>query len=154
MPSAGWVRWSRAGFSLAELSVVIAVIGTLFALSIPSFLTYYQSAQVRGAASDMASYLNQGRQLAIQRNQNVCVSIAAAAVQYHLGTCGAAAVLMAGTDGAGNIPVPDGIGLATTANPIFTNLGAASTAGTLTVTHGTKSLSVVVSASGRVTIGP
>ena len=41
-----------------------------------------------------------------------------------------------------------------TASPVFTYLGAASTPGTLTVTNPTdgRTLSVVVAASGRVTI--
>ena len=38
----------RAGFSLAELSVILAVIGVLFSLSLPAFLNYYQTAQIRG----------------------------------------------------------------------------------------------------------
>jgi Tfp pilus assembly protein FimT len=58
----------QAGFSLAELTVLLAVIGALFSLSLPVFVTYYQSARVRGAAADVAAYVNQGRQLAIQLN--------------------------------------------------------------------------------------
>lgn len=146
-------RGSR-GFSLAEMSVILAVIGCLFALSLPSFVTYYRTSQVRGAASDMAAYLNQGRQLAIQRNQSVCVNITGAAVQYLLGGCGGAAWLGSGTDAAGNIAAPSEVTLTTTANPVFNNLGAANPGATLTVTQGTYTLSVTVSASGRVSVGP
>ena len=50
-------------------------------------------------------------------------------------------------------PAPGGIALTTTADPVFTNLGAAAPAATVTVTHGSTSLSVIVSASGRVIVG-
>ena len=146
----------RAGFSLAELSVILAVIGVLFSLSLPAFLNYYQTAQIRGAAADVASYVNQGRQLAIQMNCSVAVQITATGISYtRQANCQNPGVWTGpGTDAAGNIPAPDGITLATSATPIFTNLGAAAPAATLTVTHGSSSLSVLVSASGRVTVGP
>src|SRR5713226_10661972 len=94
----------QGGFSLPELLVVLAVVGILAAMSTPLFLNYYRTAQVRGAASDIAAYLNQGRQLALQRNGNVCVHVTASAMHYHLGGCGGAAWVGPGTDGAGSIP--------------------------------------------------
>jgi hypothetical protein len=51
-------------------------------------------------------------------------------------------------------PPTTGVTLTTTANPIFTNLGAAAPAATITVTQGSRSLTVTVAASGRVTVGP
>jgi prepilin-type N-terminal cleavage/methylation domain-containing protein len=147
---------SRAGFSLAELSVVLAVIGALFSLALPSVLNYYQTAAVRGAASDVAAYMNQARQLAIQLNCSVSVQINPTTITYtRQANCQTPGIWTGpGTDAGGNIPAPDGITLATTATPIFTNLGAAAPAATLTVTHGTSNLSVLVSASGRVTVAP
>ena len=147
---------SQAGFSLAELTVLVAVIGALFSLSLPAFISYYQSAQVRGAAADVAAYVNRGRQLAIQLNCSVSVVTNPSAIQYiQGGNCPTPGVWRgSGTDAGGNIPVPDGIALAASATPVFNNLGAAAPAATLTVTHGSSSLSVLVSASGRVTVGP
>ena len=145
----------RSGFSLAELMVILAVIGSLFSLSLPSFLRYYNSAQVRAAAAEVAAYLNQGRQMAIQRNGNTCVHIMPTTLHYHLGTCAAGAVWLGpGTDAAGEIRVPAGITMATTANPVFNNLGATAPAATITVAQGSSSLHVTVSASGRVTVAP
>ena len=144
----------QGGFSLAELTVVIAVIGTLSVLSLPFFLSYYQSAQVRAAASDVAAQLNLGRQMAIQRNQSICVTIGTSAPQYRQGTCGGTILTGATTDASGNAAAHDGVTLTTTANPIFTNLGAAAPAATITVTQGSRSLTVTVAASGRVTVGP
>jgi Tfp pilus assembly protein FimT len=147
---------SQGGFSLAELTVLLAVIGALFSLSLPMLITYYQSAQVRGAAADVAAYVNQGRQLAIQLNCSVAVQIAATTITYtRQASCQIPGVWTgAGTNSAGNIPAPDGITLAASATPVFNNLGAAAPAATITVTNGTSSLSVLVSASGRVTVGP
>jgi Tfp pilus assembly protein FimT len=139
---------------LAELSVLLAVIGTLCALSLPAFLSYYQSASIRAAASDVASQLNLGRQMAIQRNQSVCVSIGSTAPQYYLGSCAGTLLLGVTTNSAGNAAAHDGVTLTTTANPVFNNLGAATPAATITVTQGSRTLSVIVSASGRVTVGP
>src|SRR5712692_3892255 len=144
----------QRGFSLPELIVFLAVVGILAAMSTPLFLSYYRTAQVRGAASDIAAYLNQGRQLALQRNGNVCVHVTASAMHYHLGGCGGAAWVGPGTDALGNIPAPDYITLSTTADPVFNYLGAATTAATYTVSRGAYSLTVTVSASGRVVIGP
>jgi Tfp pilus assembly protein FimT len=138
------------------LTVLLAVIGALFSLSLPAFISYYQSAQVRGAAADVAAYVNQGRQLAIQLNCSVSVVISSTALRYiQGGNCPSPGVWRGpGTDDGGNIPAPEGITLATSATPVFNNLGAAAPAATLTVTHGSSSLSVLVSASGRVAVGP
>lgn len=152
----GGAAQSHAGFSLAELTVLLAVIGALFSLSLPAFITYYQSAQVRAAAADVAAYMNQGRQLAIQLNCSVAVQIAATTITYtRQASCPVPGVWTGpGTNAAGNIPAPDGITLAASATPVFNNLGAAAPAATITVSNGTSSLSVLVSASGRVTAGP
>jgi len=144
----------QGGFSLAELIVLLAVVGILSVMSTPFFLNYYRTAQVRGAASDIAAYLNQGRQLAIQRNTGVCVNITATTIRYNLGGCAGAAWIGPGTDAAGNINTPESITLTTTATPVFNYLGAAAPAATYTVTRGAYSLTVSVSASGRVLVGP
>jgi Tfp pilus assembly protein FimT len=149
----GGRRGSR-GFSLAELSVLLAVLGTLCALSLPAFLSYYQSASIRAAASDVASQLNLGRQMAIQRNQSICVSIGSTAPQYYLGSCAGTLLLGVTTDSYGSATAHNGVTLTTTGNPVFSNLGAATPAATITVTQGSRTLSVIVSASGRVTVGP
>jgi len=149
----GGRRGSR-GFSLAELSVLLTVIGTLCALSLPAFLSYSQTASIRAAASDVASQLNLGRQMAIQRNQSICVSIGSTAPQYYLGSCAGTLLLGVTTDSYGSATAHNGVTLTTTGNPVFSNLGAATPAATITVTQGSRTLSVIVSASGRVTVGP
>jgi len=142
------------GFSLAELCVLLAVIGSLCVLALPEFLSYYRTAQLRAAVYDVASQLNLGRQMAIQRNQSVCVSIGTAAPQYYLGSCSGSRLTGVTSDADGNASSHPGITLTSSANPIFSNLGAAAPAATITVSQGTQTLTVTVSASGRVGIGP
>jgi prepilin-type N-terminal cleavage/methylation domain-containing protein len=147
---------SQGGYSIAELMVVVAVIGILAASSAPFFVSYYQGAKVKAAAEDLVGYMNQARQLAIRTNNNVCVQITATSLQFRQGGCGGAIWIGAGTDGLGNIKAPQGVTLATTANPVFSYLGAATPAATYTVTNTDtgRSLHVILSASGRLTIGP
>ena len=122
---------SQAGFSLAELSVILGVIGVLFALSLPTFISYYQTARVRGAAAEIATLVNQGRQLGHSaESKHLCAHQAGSGAlpsQQHLhgARTGSARVPTAN----GDIPAPDGIDLTTTADPVFTYLGAAAPAG-------------------------
>jgi Tfp pilus assembly protein FimT len=136
--------------------LVVGIIGIITALGTPTFLRYYQGAQLRVAAEEVAAFLNQGRQLAITQNGSICVHISPTAMHYHQGTCAGATWLGAGTDAAGNIPVPAGITLTTTADPIFNYLGGTTAGATYTINHtqSTTLLHVVVALSGRVSITP
>jgi Tfp pilus assembly protein FimT len=147
-------RHDQRGFSLAELSVLLTVIGSLCVFVLPAFLSYYQTAQVRAAAYDVASQLNLGRQMAIQRNQSVCVSIGTSAPQYYLGSCSGSLLTSVTTDAYGNASSHPGVTLTSSGNPVFSNLGAAAPATAVTVSQGSQTLTVTVSASGRVSVGP
>ncbi len=155
---------------MAELALVLAIVGILAALAMPLFLTYYQASRLRVAAEEVAAFLNQGRQLGIKENvanPGVCVHITSTALQYRLGSCTATVLcpptpappciwLGPGTDANGNIPLPQGITLTTKggADPIFNYLGAATPAATITVTNSQDGQAVLVkvAASGRVSI--
>ncbi|MBI2526260.1 MAG: GspH/FimT family pseudopilin [Candidatus Rokubacteria bacterium] len=147
---------AQAGFSLAELLVVIAVIGILAALTAPFFISYYQSAALKAAAEELVTFLNQGRQIAIKENQTVCVHTTSGAIHLHVNGCSGSTWVGPGTDASGNWKVPQGFTLASTAEPQFSYLGAAAPAATYTVTNSAngRTLSVTVSASGRVNVGP
>lgn len=149
-------RRRQGGFSILEISVVLAIIGILAVLATPLFITYYQGARIKVAAEEVAAFLNHGRQLGIKENGGVCVHITATAMHYHLDTCAGTTWTGPGSDAAGNVKIPDGVTLTTTADPIFSYLGAASPAATYTVTNTQtgSTLRVFVSTSGRVTIGP
>jgi Tfp pilus assembly protein FimT len=157
------VRWHRAGWaqggsSIGELALVVAIVGILSVLATPLFLTYYQASVLRVGASEIATFLNQGRQLAIRQNGNVCVHITPTAMHYHQGSCAGAVWRGAGTDAVGNLKAPSGVTLTTTADPIFNSLGVPTqaTAATYTVTNtqNATTLRVFVAASGRISIGP
>ena len=147
---------AQAGFSLAELLVVIAVIGILAGMTVPFFISYYQSAALKAAAEELVTFLNQGRQIAIKENQSVCVQTTSGAIQMRVGGCSGTLWVGPGTDASGNWKVPQGFTLGSTATAVFSYLGAASPAATYTVTNSAngKTLSVTLSASGRVTVGP
>ena len=137
--------------------MVLGILGTLTALATPRFMTFYQASSLRVGAEEVAAFINQGRQLGIRQNGSVCVHITSTAVQYRLGSsCGGAAWVGPGTDSSGNVKVPQGLTLTTTADPIFSYLGAAAPAATITVTNAKTGqvLRVAVAASGRVSIGP
>jgi Tfp pilus assembly protein FimT len=140
-----------------ELALVIAIVGILAALAMPSFLTYYRASTLRVASEEVAAFVNQGRQLGIRQNVGVCVHIGSTALQYFLGSsCSGTAWTGPGTDSDGNMKIPQGITLATNADPIFSYLGAANPGATITVTNSQdgQAVHVTVAVSGRVSIGP
>jgi prepilin-type N-terminal cleavage/methylation domain-containing protein len=147
---------ARYGFSLAELIAVLAVAALLTGLAMPQALSYLRSAKLRGAAEQIATALRLARQLAITRNQSVCVQTTAAALRYRIAGCAGLTWTGPGTDASGNIPAPAGVSLSATASPVFSHLGSASPAATYTVAdpQSARQLHVTVAASGRVSVGP
>jgi Tfp pilus assembly protein FimT len=147
---------SEGGFSLAELVVLMAVIGILTAFSVPMMLTYWRTATLTAGAREVAAALNSARELAIRENMKVCVTTDGTRLQYHLGTCGAASWKGLVTDGDGNIRLDNRVTVSATANVIFDYLGAAFQAGSYTVLSpsGAGTMSVTVVQNGRVSIGP
>ncbi len=147
------------GYSLAELVLIAAIIAIIAAVGYPSFARYLEAASLRAGAQELATIVNGARQLAIQRNTNVCVTLNGTTAQYLTGTtstCGGGTTFVgAGTQSDGSIPLQNAITItASTASVVFSNLGAATQAGTYTVHNATsgENLSVVVSASGRVRV--
>jgi prepilin-type N-terminal cleavage/methylation domain-containing protein len=147
-------RLNEQGFGMAELIVVVAVIGLLAALAMPSFLTYWQSSGLSAGAAEMASVLNRGRALAVAQNTNVCVQVSGTSVRYRTVSCAGTIWTGSGTDGAGLISLSSGMQISGGASAIFTNAGGANPGATYTVTdpRTARTRSVVVSATGRVTV--
>src|SRR4029077_2881007 len=111
---------AERGFTLAELVILIAVIGILSVMAVPSFLRYYQAATLKSGAQQFVTMINQARELAIKENGNVCVKLSSPTqMTYALNTCTGTAWVGAGTDAAGNINLPTSITATTSANPIF-----------------------------------
>jgi len=148
----------RHGFTMAELLVVIAIIAVTIGVSIPTLWTYYRSAKLRGGAEQTVSLLNGARQLAIRLNTTVCVTVDTTGMQYHVGTCSAAAYTGAGTDSSGYMTLDSGLSLSGTNNLCFSYLGAGATTpapcasnGTLTITRAQGgTINVTMATTGRV----
>jgi type II secretory pathway pseudopilin PulG len=142
----------QAGFQLVELVIIMGVIGLLAAISVPFLGSYLQASKLRGNAETVAAWLNQGRQLAIRNNQNVCADIDGAGMHYHLLNCAGTVWIGTGTNSSGYVPFPGGVTMSVTGPAIFNYLGAASPAATYTITHAGRTITVSVAATGRITI--
>ncbi len=98
----------RGGFSTPELAVVIGVVGMLFSMTVPHFVSFYGSAAITAGSQQVVAQLNQARGLAIKQNDNVCVQLASTTqMVFRLGSCAGAVWIGAGTDGVGNINLPE-----------------------------------------------
>lgn len=153
-------RSSQSGYSFVELFITVGMIVVTTTWAMPSFLNYYRSARVRAGAQAVSSYLNQARQLAIRNNSAVCViRSSSTTMQFRTATgttCNATVIAPAGlANSSSNIRLPDNVTLGNT-TVIFGTLGNANLGGSYTVTDAVSSrtLTVTVAGSGRVTIGP
>jgi Tfp pilus assembly protein FimT len=146
---------------MIELTVVVAVLGIIAALSIPTLWTYLRTATLRAGAEEAVTVLNGARHLAIRMNTTVCVSNDGARAQYRVGGCGAAAWTGVGTDATGHIRLANRLQLSGTNHLCFNYLGAGTTTpapcaanGTLTITSpaAAATLNVVMATTGRLRI--
>jgi prepilin-type N-terminal cleavage/methylation domain-containing protein len=150
------VRRHEAGFSLTELIVVIAMIGVVAVLAGPQFMSYWRTSATSAAATELAAAVNRARQLAIAGNQPFCAEVNTARVRYRQNsnpTCSAGAIWTGtGTDSNGLVTISNN--MTVSGGPVvFSQLGAATLAGTFTVTNPNGgSRNVVVAASGRVSV--
>jgi type IV fimbrial biogenesis protein FimT len=146
----------RAGFSAAELIVVIAVVGVLFTMTIPFFLSYYRAAAVKSATQQVVALLNQARGLAITQNSTlgVCVHLPSTTqMQFVQDGCGGTVWIGPGADAAGNINLPQGFTMGPATDVVFDYLGAALPAVTYSVTNASNGapLTISIAISGRIT---
>jgi len=145
------------GFALPEVLVVVTIVGVLATLVAPTLVRYARTAALQAAARELATSINLGRQLAISRNTTVCVEVASPTnIRLRTGGCGGAAWTGPGTDGTGAIKIADSgaLRLSAAAPVVFTSHGAATPAGSYTLTHAADNATrtVVVAATGRVSV--
>jgi Tfp pilus assembly protein FimT len=145
---------AEAGFSVAELVVVIAVIGILSVMTIPYFISYYQAAAARADVQTVITMFNQARELAVKQNDSVCVTFTSSSqMVLRLTSCGGAVWIGPGTDAAGIINLPQGFTIGPLNTVTFNYLGAAGGASTYTMTNSTTSATSTISIAltGRIT---
>jgi len=152
--AAGGCPFRETGYGITELVVVIAVIGLLSVMSVPFFLSYYRAAAARADVQEVITLFNQARELAIRQNDIVCVTMPTSTqMVFRLSSCAGTAWIGAGTDGAGNINLPQGFTIGPLNNVSFNYLGAAGAATTYTMTNSTTSYpagTISIALTGRV----
>lgn len=144
----------QRGLTLAELLVVITVIGVVATLAIPQFMTFLEAMETRGAAQELATLLQQARELAIAQNTSYTVRIDVNGNRLCFGDNSNCTWIGPRTDSQGFMRLSSQARLvAKNADPVFKPLGNAG-GGSITVQNaqGTSALKVVVSPSGRVRI--
>ena len=145
----------QQGFTLIEMIVTLVVLGLLVGMAVPAYLSYRQAAILKSGAQQLVTMINVARELALRINDSVCVKLpSATTMSYTLGGCSGTVWVGTGTDAAGNMALPEGVTVTSTANPVFNYVGAAlpATTYTLTNTQTSATLTVSVSLSGRATI--
>jgi len=73
-PSEAPTRRRQAGFSLAEMLAVVAIIALVLLAVIPAFGNFSRSWRLRSAADEMLSTIRHVRQLSITTHQNVTIT--------------------------------------------------------------------------------
>jgi len=154
--SGRFVARTEQGYTLAELLVVLAVIGIMAFIAVPFLLTYTSGATIDYGARELRSGLNRAKLMAVTTRQPVCVQPTADGYQFFQNTtCTGTPWSGTGTDANGVFRLANNMTatLAAGANPVFNQFGVAVQTGTLRVTGPTGgSMTVSVEASGRVRI--
>lgn len=149
---------NNRGYSIAELVVVMAVLGILASMALPQLLSYFSVATSNAGRDEMRAALGRAKQLAITSRQNICVAVTVGfppTYQFRQGNCGGPAWFGPGSNAAGDFTLASVVTLANGgANPIFTPLGTSVQAGTLSVTprSGGSTQTVTVTTAGRITV--
>ena len=135
---------NRAGFTLIEMMATLGVAAILMAIAIPQFLSVLPGLRLNDAARQVATDLQLARMRAISQNNSNTVTFNTSTGVYSSSL---------GSESYDIDQLYPGIALsAVTANPVFTSRGTASTPATITLSNGSTTKAVQVTAVGRVRI--
>ncbi|MEO5955448.1 MAG: GspH/FimT family pseudopilin [Nitrospiraceae bacterium] len=139
------------GFTMIEMMIVTAIIGTLSAIAIPSYTEWKARHDLREAVSDIASDLNLARVVAINRNRQATVTIqlSGSGVVQVSGSTPGVTIFPSQTMNGNVTGLPGG-----TTNVVFSSMGLSTTSANQSVqVANSKGLvySVSVMPSGKVT---
>jgi type IV fimbrial biogenesis protein FimT len=144
------------GFSLLELMVVIAILSIMTVITIPGWLSWRDSAKVKGAANSLKADFERAKLRAVRENGNVCVLFTGDTTYQVFTDPDEDSTLGAGEDVIANRTLPAGVTITNntfSANRMSFNARGApdGSAGTISLTStGGRSYDVVVSMFGRV----
>ncbi len=143
-------RW-QAGYSLPEMLVVVAIVGLLALVTIPSFVSYYQSQRVKSAMRNFTTDLRKMRALSANRGVQAKLSFAtgAGARTYRL-FYGSAAV---GTTQTWTAIGNGGFSTKSLESIVFFPANATATPQTFSDVDGDGTLDIIFLPSGAVVIG-
>src|SRR2546423_866133 len=79
---------ARAGFTLAEITVTLCILGVLTAIAMPQTAKLIDRIQVRGAVNDIESAFSGARHIAIARSAQSTVEIDTAAREIYVSVNG------------------------------------------------------------------
>lgn len=65
----------QQGYSLAELLIVVAIVGLISLVGVPAFISYFNSMRVNTALREFTTEIRGARQRAVARNRPVKVSL-------------------------------------------------------------------------------
>jgi Tfp pilus assembly protein FimT len=126
---------ANTGFTLTETMIIVAIIGVIAGLTIPSFMSYLQRQKVEGARNALMADIAYARSLAIARRTTFRIVF----------TAGAYTIIQPGPDTVMRTKAaPAGVTFATDANPNFYAHGLADAANiALTGSHSSSAITLL-----------
>jgi prepilin-type N-terminal cleavage/methylation domain-containing protein len=70
----------QLGFSLIELMIIIAILGTLSAIAIPNIISYRENARLKAGANEMLALFRKAQVNAVKRHYNTVIDFNTAGV--------------------------------------------------------------------------
>lgn len=149
------IAGNESGFTLMEIILVVAVMGIVAAIAIPSFMALLPAMRVNGAARQVMGDLMDARMEAVKQNHEFKVFFLNNHEYKILDDNDSDGVDDGGLETSKTIDIQDNykdVTLSDTGDPIFSPKGTATTTSTITVQNASGSKDVSFSIAGRVKI--